>query len=72
MSKRNWQFYKLFIGKTETKGGYIRGSDREDVIRWIGIAWRGITVENINKSFQKAKLLDYQDIIQHNAIMPIS
>ena len=69
MRYRNWQFYKLFIGKTETNGGYIRGPDREDVIRWVGISWKGITVENMNKSFQKPKLLDYHHIIQHNVDM---
>ena len=49
----------IFIDKNETKAGYIRDPDREDVIRWVGIAWRGIIVEIFKKSFKKAKLLEY-------------
>jgi len=49
------------IEKTETKAGYIKGPTREDIIKWICIAWRNITKDTIEKAFTKAKLLEYYE-----------
>lgn len=51
----------MFIDKTETKSGYVKGPEREDLVKWVGIAWRSMTSEIITKAFKKARLLEYYE-----------
>jgi len=42
-----------FIDKVVTKAGNLRGPEREDVIKWIGKAWREIDTQIIINAYKK-------------------
>ena len=49
-----------FIDKVVTKAGNLRGPEREDVIKWIGEAWREIDTQIIINAYKKTRLYDSQ------------
>lgn len=52
------KYFDLLLEKTETKSGYIRGPEREDLIKWVAKAWKEIEMDTICNAFQKARLLE--------------